>query len=158
MHRICHKNIIFGIYTEYRYRNNAQMVRTGQYGGSERWQGTVIIEMAINMANADYPSFFLWNKLEPRCQQRAAGSLELPRRGRLACWVPSCRGPHNAYKLAKLSFLGAVTGTTRLLNQRWTSLLTSESIAWQENPSNKWQQPIQQSHQSINNQIHISKI
>ena len=47
---------------------------------------------------------------------------------------------------------------TRLLNQRWTSLLTSESIAWQENPSNKWQQPIQQSHHSINNQIHISKI
>ena len=29
---------------EYRYRNNAQMARTGQYGGSERWQGTVIIE------------------------------------------------------------------------------------------------------------------
>ena len=41
---ICHKNSIFGIYTEYRYRNNAQMVHTGQYGGSERWQGTIIIE------------------------------------------------------------------------------------------------------------------
>ena len=35
------------------------------------------LKMAINMANADYPSFFLWNELEPRCQQRAAGSLEL---------------------------------------------------------------------------------
>ena len=37
-----------------------------------------LLEMAINMANADYLSFFLWNELEPRCQQRAAGSLELP--------------------------------------------------------------------------------
>ena len=36
-----------------------------------------LLKMAINMANADYPSFFLWNELEPRCQQRAAGSLEL---------------------------------------------------------------------------------
>ena len=35
------------------------------------------LKMGINMANADYPSFFLWNELEPRCQQRAAGSLEL---------------------------------------------------------------------------------
>ena len=32
---------------------------------------------AINMANADYLSFFLLNELEPRYQQRAAGSLEL---------------------------------------------------------------------------------
>ena len=44
MHRICHKNSIFGLYTEYRYRNNAQIARTGQYGGSERCQETVIIE------------------------------------------------------------------------------------------------------------------
>ena len=29
---------------EYRYRNNAQMARIGQYSGNERWQGTVIIE------------------------------------------------------------------------------------------------------------------
>ena len=36
-----------------------------------------LLKMAINMANAGYPSFFLWNELEPRCQQRAAGSLEL---------------------------------------------------------------------------------
>ena len=36
-----------------------------------------LLKMVINMANADYPSFFLWNELEPRCQQRAAGSLEL---------------------------------------------------------------------------------
>ena len=36
-----------------------------------------LLKMAINMANADYPSFFLWNELEPRCQQRQAGSLEL---------------------------------------------------------------------------------
>ena len=35
------------------------------------------LKMAINMANADNMSFFLWNELEPRCQQRAAGSLEL---------------------------------------------------------------------------------
>ena len=41
---ICQKDGIFGLYTEYRYRNNAQMARTGRYGGSERWQGTVIIE------------------------------------------------------------------------------------------------------------------
>ena len=34
-------------------------------------------KMAINKANADYLLFFLWNELEPRCQQRAAGSLEL---------------------------------------------------------------------------------
>ena len=32
-----------------------------------------LLKMAINMANAGYPSFFLWNELEPRCQQRAAG-------------------------------------------------------------------------------------
>ena len=38
-----------------------------------------LLKMAINMANADYPLFFLWNELEPRCQQRAAGSLELSR-------------------------------------------------------------------------------
>ena len=36
-----------------------------------------LLKMAINMANADYLTFFLWNELEPRCQQRAAGSLEL---------------------------------------------------------------------------------
>ena len=36
-----------------------------------------LLKMAINMANADYLSFFLWNELEPRCQQWAAGSLEL---------------------------------------------------------------------------------
>ena len=36
-----------------------------------------LLKMAINMANADYLSFFLWSELEPRCQQRAAGSLEL---------------------------------------------------------------------------------
>ena len=36
-----------------------------------------LLKMAIDMENADYPSFFLWNELEPRCQQRAAGSLEL---------------------------------------------------------------------------------
>ena len=36
-----------------------------------------LLKMTIDMANADYPSFFLWNELEPRCQQRAAGSLEL---------------------------------------------------------------------------------
>ena len=36
-----------------------------------------LLKMAINMANADYPSFFSWNELEPRYQQRAAGSLEL---------------------------------------------------------------------------------
>ena len=36
-----------------------------------------LLKMAINMANADYLLFFLWNELEPRCQQRAAGSLEL---------------------------------------------------------------------------------
>ena len=35
MHRICHKDSIFGLFTEYRYRNNAKMVRTGRNGGSE---------------------------------------------------------------------------------------------------------------------------
>ena len=56
------------------------MARTGQYDGSERWQGSFelsLLKMAINMANADYLLFFLWNELEPRCQQRAAGSMEL---------------------------------------------------------------------------------
>ena len=33
--------------------------------------------MAIDMANADYLSFFLWNELELRCLQWAEGSLEL---------------------------------------------------------------------------------
>ena len=37
----------------------------------------LLLKMVIKMANADYLSFFLWNELEPRCQQRAAGSLEL---------------------------------------------------------------------------------
>ena len=36
-----------------------------------------LLKMAIYMAYADYLTFFLWNELEPRCQQRAAGSLEL---------------------------------------------------------------------------------
>ena len=36
-----------------------------------------LLKMAINMENADNLTFFLWNELEPRCQQRAAGSLEL---------------------------------------------------------------------------------
>ena len=36
-----------------------------------------LLRMAINMANADYLSFFLWNELEPCCQQQAAVSLEL---------------------------------------------------------------------------------
>ena len=36
-----------------------------------------LLKMAINMANADYLSFFLWNELEPRCQQLAVVSLEL---------------------------------------------------------------------------------
>ena len=38
-----------------------------------------LLKMTIDMTNADYLSFFLWNELEPRCQQRAAGSLELHR-------------------------------------------------------------------------------
>ena len=45
VHRMCHKDTIFGLYTEYQYRNNAKMARTGRYGGSERWKGTVIIEI-----------------------------------------------------------------------------------------------------------------
>ena len=53
------------------------MARTGRYGGSERWRELSLLKIAINMANADYLSFFLWNELEPRCHQRAAGSLEL---------------------------------------------------------------------------------
>ena len=36
--------LVSTLYTEYRYRNNAKMARTGRYVGSERWQGTVIIE------------------------------------------------------------------------------------------------------------------
>ena len=44
VHRICHKDSIFGLYTEWRYGNNAKMARTGRYDGSERWQGTVITE------------------------------------------------------------------------------------------------------------------
>ena len=35
-----------------------------------------LLKMAINMANADYLLFFLWNELESHCQL-AAGSLEL---------------------------------------------------------------------------------
>ena len=44
VHRIYHKDSILGLYTENRYRNNAKMAHTGRYGGSERWQGTAIIE------------------------------------------------------------------------------------------------------------------
>ena len=36
------KDSMFGLNTEYRYRNNAKMAHTGWYGGNERWQGTVI--------------------------------------------------------------------------------------------------------------------
>ena len=43
--------------TEYRFRNNAKMARTGRYGGSELWQGTVIIENGDYIANADCLSF-----------------------------------------------------------------------------------------------------
>ena len=45
-----------------------------------------LLKMAINMANADYLTFFLWNELEPRCQQRAAGSLELGHEQRHRGW------------------------------------------------------------------------
>ena len=78
--RICHENSIFGLYTEYRYRNNAQMVRTRQVSTvvANIGRELSLLKMAINMVNADYLSFFLWNEVEPRCQQRAAGSLELP--------------------------------------------------------------------------------
>ena len=56
------------------------MARTGRYGGiANVGRELSLLKMAINMANADYLSFFLWNELEPRCQQRAAGSLELLR-------------------------------------------------------------------------------
>ena len=51
-----------------------------------------LLKMAINMANADYPSFFLWNELEPRCQQRAAGSLELTTRQHWFSQVIAWRG------------------------------------------------------------------
>ena len=36
-----------------------------------------LLKIAINMENEDHLLFCLWNELEPRCQQRAAGSLEL---------------------------------------------------------------------------------
>ena len=48
-----------------------------------------LLKMAINKANADYLLFFLWNELEPRFQQRAAGSLGPP-------------GPENAKRLTSI--------------------------------------------------------
>ena len=80
MHRICYKDSI------------VVSTRNIDTGTMQKWptqvgtDGTVVanigmelslLKMAINMANADYLSFFLWNELEPRCQQRAAVSLEL---------------------------------------------------------------------------------
>ena len=33
-----------------------------------------LLRLAVNMSNAEYFTFFLWNELEPRCQQRAPWS------------------------------------------------------------------------------------
>ena len=54
------------------------MTRTGWYDGNERWQGTVelsLLKMAINMANADYLSFFSMERTGAPLP--TAGSLEL---------------------------------------------------------------------------------
>ena len=58
MHRMCHIDSIFGLYAEYRYRNNVKMVRTSRYGGSERWQGTVIIENGDQYGKCRLPVIF----------------------------------------------------------------------------------------------------
>ena len=48
----------------------------GRYGGSERWQATVIIENGELIWQMQTTCrFFLWNELESRCQQREGGSL-----------------------------------------------------------------------------------
>ena len=53
-----------------------------------------LLKMAIDMANADYLSFFLWNELEPRCQQRGPWSYCS---GNLSCQIgyyPRANEPH----------------------------------------------------------------
>ena len=119
MHRICHKNSIFGLYTEYRYRNNAQMAHTGQYGGSERWQGTVIIENGDWYGKCRLPVVFSMERtgaplptagsLElPRCQQRAAGSLDLVTHPALMNWICLELGHDNVIKWKHFSALLAL--------------------------------------------------
>ena len=36
-----------------------------------------LLRVAVNMPDADYYTSYLWNEPEPRCQQQAAGSLEV---------------------------------------------------------------------------------
>ena len=56
------------------YRTHRRTHRQTQATTIPEGQNWPRVKMTINMANADY--LFLWNELEPRCQQRAAGSLE----------------------------------------------------------------------------------
>ena len=67
-----------------------------------------LLKMAINMANADYLSFFLWNELEPRCQQQAAGSLEL-------VWLVLDMGPSCPTLMTRL----LVATSSEELADRW---------------------------------------
>ena len=101
MHRICHKNSIL------------VSTRNTGTGTMRKWPTQVstvvanvgrelsLLKMAINMANADYPSFFLWNELEPRCQQRAAGSLELLASLSCMCDRPRARTPKHDVEIAQ---------------------------------------------------------
>ena len=59
--------VIFGLYKEYRYRNNAKMARTGRFIGRE----LSLLKMAIDMANADYLSFFLWTTCSYKCDMKS---------------------------------------------------------------------------------------
>ena len=75
MHRICHKDIVL-LYTVQEQCENAWPAQVSTVVANVGRELS-LLKMAINMANADYLLFFLWNELEPRCQQRAVGSLEL---------------------------------------------------------------------------------
>ena len=58
-------------------QEQSDFVRIGRYTFNTHVQETIIGGYGGYLENAHYFKFFLWKELEPRCQQRAAGSLEL---------------------------------------------------------------------------------
>ena len=85
-----------------------------------------LLKMAIDMANADYPTFFQWNELEPRCQQRAAGFLEL-----IQLMTGEPRPRYSALHL--LGESGAYAHYRHTMTRQWgqhvTSLLQVQSMS-----------------------------
>ena len=87
------------------YRNRLKHLLKAAENKILQWSGELsLLKMAINMTNTYYLSFFLWNELEPRCQQRAAGSLEL--------WAGVIMRLRNGVTLTDIANIGRYKNTT----------------------------------------------